>query len=145
MFFRGGNSTLLCLKVIECKNCGHQTLRQMDDINKPVFGLSVQECIELTRKIVSEELEKAQLLRKGKSKLHEDDDDVIFAETVTKITGYTIKTLYTKVSRLEIPVISRKKPLTFSRKEIMEWMRDGKPSVIDRKAQEYLFKKKIAH
>jgi hypothetical protein len=116
----------------------------MDDMNKPVFGLSVNEYIELTRKIVSEELEKVQLSRKGKSKAQEDDDDVIFADTVTKITGYTISTLYTKVSRLEIPVISRKKPLTFSRKEIMEWMRDGKPSVIDRKAQEYLFKKKIA-
>lgn len=114
----------------------------MDDLNRPVFGLSIREYDELTRKIISEELQKLLFVQKRKNA--PDDDDIIFIDGVMKITGYTKSTLYTKVSRFEIPVISRKKPLTFSRQEIMNWMRDGKPSAIDDQAQDYLFKRKIA-
>ncbi|HET6992729.1 MAG TPA: hypothetical protein VFJ43_15450 [Bacteroidia bacterium] len=114
----------------------------MDDLNRPVFGLSVREYVELNRKIISEELQK--LLFDQKKRNVPDDNDIIFLEDVMRITGYTKSTVYTKTSRFEMPVISRKKPLTFSRKEIMDWMRDGKPTVVGNQAEQYLFKKKIA-
>jgi hypothetical protein len=43
--------------------------------------------------------------------------------------------IYSKISRYEIPVLSRTRPLTFSRKAILQWMKDGKTSMMDQEAE----------
>jgi hypothetical protein len=39
-----------------------------------------------------------------------------------------------------MPVISKRRPLTFSRTDILNWFKNGKPSVIDQEANDYLSK-----
>ena len=53
--------------------------------------------------------------------------DFIYIDEVMEITAYTRKTVYSKVSKNQMPVISRGRPLTFSRKELYEWMSSGRP------------------
>ena len=53
--------------------------------------------------------------------------DFIYIDEVMEITAYTRKTVYSKVSTKQMPVISRGRPLTFSRKKLYEWMSAGRP------------------
>lgn len=57
------------------------------------------------------------------------NSDLIFIEDLKKITNYKESTIYSKVSKNQIPVISRGRPLIFSRKEILNWLQLGKPNV----------------
>jgi predicted DNA-binding transcriptional regulator AlpA len=66
--------------------------------------------------------------------------DNIYLEEAALITGYTQKTIYTKVSRREIPIVSAGRPLTFSRIQLNEWIAKGRPSIAEMIADEYLNK-----
>ena len=105
--------------------------------SQPLYTLTVGEYIELNRKTFSEEAKKL-LLDHPEEKSKEAYSDIIFMAEVMKLTGYRRATLYSKVSRFEIPVLTRKKPLSFSRKAILKWLEDGKPNVIDQEAEAYL-------
>jgi hypothetical protein len=63
-------------------------------------------------------------------------------DEVEALTNYKPATIYSKVSRFEMPCISRRTPLTFSRTAILDWIKNGKPSVIDQEANDYLNKTK---
>jgi hypothetical protein len=41
------------------------------------------------------------------------------------------KSIYSKVSRLELPSISRGRPLLFSRAELQLWMKLGRPTIAE--------------
>lgn len=103
---------------------------------KPLYSLTVGEYIELNKKVFSEEAERL-LQEKPKVVSDETPDDIIFMDDVVKLTGYKKATLYSKVCRFEIPVLSRRKPLTFSREDIIRWIHDGKPNVIDQETDNY--------
>jgi hypothetical protein len=53
--------------------------------------------------------------------------DFIYIDEVMEVAGYTRKTVYSKVSKNQMPVISRGRPLTFSRKKLYEWVSAGRP------------------
>ncbi len=103
--------------------------------SKPLYTLTVAEYVELNKKVFSEAA--ATLLEKQAEPV-EEESDIIFVDDVLKITGYSKATIYTKVCRFEIPVLSRRKPLTFSKTDILQWLRDGKPNLIDREAEDYM-------
>jgi hypothetical protein len=98
---------------------------KMIDPEAPVFGLSVRQYKELTRQIVAEEIAKVILQQNPKSPAQ--NEDTIFIVDVMRITGYKKNTVYTKVSRLQIPYLSRCRPLTFSKDAIIQWIKSGKP------------------
>jgi len=105
--------------------------------SEPLYSLTIGEYIELNQKIFSDEA--AKLLKiQANEKPKEEAPDIIFINEVMKLTGYRKTTIYSKISRSEFPVLSRGKPLTFSRQAILEWMRDGKPNLIDQKAEKYI-------
>ena len=86
----------------------------------PLLISCIQE-IQLLRKLITD-------LRLPKTDKPQDKvSDFIYLDEVMEITGYTQKTVYTKVSKNQMPVISRRRPLTFSRKELQEWMSSGRP------------------
>jgi hypothetical protein len=58
-------------------------------------------------------------------------DDTINIDEATKVTGLKEKSIYSKVSRLQIPTITRGRPLMFSRTELQLWMKIGRPTVIE--------------
>jgi hypothetical protein len=50
-------------------------------------------------------------------------------ELAMEITGYSARTIYTKVSLNEIPYLKRGKPLEFSRNQLENWMKNRRASV----------------
>ena len=109
----------------------------MSDLSKPLYSLTVGEYIELNKKAFSEEAEKIIHSKQNEAAPQKAESDIIFMDDVTKLTGYKKATLYSKVCRFEIPVLSRRKPLTFSRQAIIDWINDGKPSLIDQETDNY--------
>lgn len=61
------------------------------------------------------------------------DIDQIDINEVVHMTGYAHSTIHSKVSRNEIPVLSRNKPLSFSREKIKRWLSLDKPRLWDEK------------
>jgi hypothetical protein len=46
------------------------------------------------------------------------------------------------VSRNEIPTLSRGRPLVFSRKALENWLKEGKPTVVDMMYEDWKEKRK---
>lgn len=100
----------------------------MSDLSKPLFTLTIGQYKKLQQEILEEQV--LPTLRCKQKSDYPVEQDIIFTEEVCQLTGYTKPTLYSKVSRYEIPILSRGKPLTFSKKDILQWIKDGKPPVI---------------
>lgn len=96
---------------------------------KPLYTLTIEEFTELNRQIVRQQLQEFHFFL-GTPK-QKPDQDIIFIEEACELTGYSKPTMYSKISRYEIPVLSRGKPLTFSKEELIQWIRDGKPGVME--------------
>ncbi|WP_438710724.1 helix-turn-helix domain-containing protein [Aquimarina muelleri] len=109
----------------------------MSDLLKPLYSLTIGEYTELNKKIVKQQLQEV-LTKDGLSLISKPERDIIFVDEACQITGYSKPTLYSKICRYELPVLSRGKPLTFSRKILIQWIHDGKPSVMDPEIEDYL-------
>lgn len=92
---------------------------------KPLYSLTVDEFKALSFSIADEIRLKHQAIIEEDV---EDPRDTIFLTELVALTGYTPSTIYSKVSRGEIPVLSSGRPLTFSKSDILNWMKAGKPS-----------------
>lgn len=113
----------------------------MSQLSKPLYSLTVAEYIEVNQKIVKQQL--LELLSNNSESLQpKSDQDIIFIDEACELTGYSKPTLYSKISKYEIPVLSRGKPLTFSKKELIQWIHEGKPKTVDVEVSEYLSKKR---
>jgi predicted DNA-binding transcriptional regulator AlpA len=112
----------------------------MKDLSKPLYSLTVGEYIDLSKEAFAQEAKKLMANADGMSATSKLNNDIIFVDEVQQLTGYKKSTIYSKVCRFEMPVISKRRPLTFSRKEIINWLKVGKPSVIDQEANDYLSK-----
>ena len=98
--------------------------------------LTVKEFREMNQSLKQEK----SVARDESVKTEKEARDIIYLEEAALITGYTLKTIYTKVSRREMPIISAGRPLTFSRMQLNDWMAKGRPSIADMIANEYLNK-----
>lgn len=110
----------------------------MIDLSKPLYSLTVGEYIELNKKILKEEAQKYFPKRECSDAPVTESQDIIFLDELSALTGYRTTTLYSKVCKCEIPVLSRRRPLTFSRSEILEWLKNGKPTVIEMETRAYM-------
>ena len=110
----------------------------MSDLSKPIYSLTVGEYLELNKKIFANEADRIINNYQNKQGGHNSTKDIIFIDEVKKLTSYKKSTIYSKVCRFEMPVISKRRPLTFSRKDIIDWLKEGKPNVIDQEAKDYL-------
>jgi predicted DNA-binding transcriptional regulator AlpA len=102
-----------------------------------LIDLTVQELKEIVRDVITQEM------------LHEKSDnqneklntsDIIYLKEVSELTNLKRGTIYNKVSKMEMPSVSRSQPLSFSRKEIEEWMQSGRPTCAEAKAQSELLR-----
>lgn len=112
----------------------------MSDLSKPLYSLTVEEYIELNERTFEKVAEKIIDSYREKSNKNNFNNDNIFIDELVALTGYKKSTIYSKISRFEMPCISRRAPLTFSRVAILDWLKNGKPSVIDQEANDYLSK-----
>ena len=96
-------------------------MKTTKDQKRQLLSLSLEEFTELLRKLTTD-------LRLPKTDKPQDKvSDFIYLDEVMEITAHTRKTVYSKVSTNQMPVISRGRPLTFSRKKLYEWMSAGRP------------------
>ncbi len=100
---------------------------------RPLYSLTVEEFKELSKTIA---LDNSYLLKPDET-IQEPKSDIIYLDEVISLTGYKESTVYSKVCRKEIPVISTGRPLAFSREEILQWMKDGRPTVAEMLAIEF--------
>ncbi|MBP6091912.1 MAG: helix-turn-helix domain-containing protein, partial [Crocinitomicaceae bacterium] len=106
---------------------------QMFENQRPLYTLTVEEFKELSKTIA---LDNSYLIKPAKIS-EEPKSDIIYIDEIIQLTGYKESTIYSKVCRREIPVISSGRPLTFSREEIIQWMKDGRPTVPEMLAKEF--------
>jgi len=90
--------------------------------------LSTREAQTVFEMVLDEKLGKLERLLDKAETRKDEDSDFIDIKVVARMTGYTTSTIYSKVSRHEIPVFSRNKPLSFSRQIIKRWLLLGKPT-----------------
>lgn len=104
--------------------------------NTPLFTLTVDQFIELNTKILNQALNQLNM-----SSPKKEEQDIIFIKEASALTGYSESSIYTKASRLEIPVLCSGRPLTFSKSELIKWITMGKPTVAEMNAIELSNKK----
>jgi excisionase family DNA binding protein len=90
------------------------------------FKILCKEILEETLSRVLKEIEDDKIIPYEKKKT-----DTINVHEAAELTGFKIKTIYSKVCRGEIPTLGRGRPLVFSRRTLEKWLRDGKPKVIE--------------
>ena len=105
--------------------------------SQPLFNLTVEEFENLSRNLFAAEA-KRLLEKQDKTKQQKALPDIIFVDEIINLTGYKKSTIYSKVSRYEMPVLSRRKPLTFSREAILSWIQNGKPNLVEEEANHFL-------
>ncbi|MBT2620609.1 helix-turn-helix domain-containing protein [Chryseobacterium sp. ISL-6] len=55
-----------------------------------------------------------------------DSKDFLNIREASQLINLTVSTIYSKVSRREIPVCKKGKQLYFSKKELLDWIMDGR-------------------
>lgn len=101
---------------------------------RPLYTLTVDEFVELNRTIHLD----LKYLDPDVRKEITHVEDIIFVPDVVKLTNYKESTIYSKVCRGEMPVLSTGRPLTFSRKQLIKWIEDGRPNLAEVKMKEFL-------
>ena len=112
----------------------------MENMNKEkfLFQLSVSEFTELMNSILKEampDMIKEQMPKEEKKET--PLNDTLTLQEAASLTGFKPKSIYSKVCRLEMPALTRGRPLVFSRQELTKWMQKGRPSVVEMMAAEY--------
>jgi hypothetical protein len=101
---------------------------------RPLFTLTVEEFIELNKSI-NNDITVGDIKPKEELKQLQD---IIYIDDASQMAGYTPSTTYTKVCKREMPVVSRGRPLTFSRKGLEDWIAKGRPSIAEMIAEDYM-------
>jgi len=71
-------------------------------------------------------------------------DQLLTIQQAAELLSLTVPTMYSKVSRGELPVMKRSKRLYFSRTELLEYLKAGRKKTnaeIESEAETYLIKK----
>jgi hypothetical protein len=105
----------------------------MTDLNRPLYSLSIKEFLSLQNEDHEQKL--LGLVQKvvNDTRLdnQKEESDTVHLAGASSLTGLKEKSIYSKVSRLELPSISRGRPLLFSRAELQLWMKLGRPTVAE--------------
>ena len=102
------------------------------EIEKPIWHYSMREFLLLQKQAMESSIK--EMLSLALSSIKSDqtmNEDTIGIEEATKVTGLKEKSIYSKVSRLQIPSLTRGRPLMFSRAELQLWMKIGRPTVAE--------------
>lgn len=77
--------------------------------------------------------------------LTETTEQLLTVQQAAEFLNLTVPTIYSKVSKGELPVMKRSKRLYFSKKELIEYLKAGRKKTnaeIEAEAHEYLINKK---
>ena len=114
-----------------------------DNDKRPLFSLTIGQFNELTKRIVSEEVKKTLVQFQAAEKDIKSDFDFCGIEEACRLTNMKKATMYSKISKHEVPVSSRQRPLIFSKKQLTKWLELGRPKISSVSELEKLFKNKM--
>lgn len=92
-----------------------------------------------------ESIEKLLLSQSEKESQKEQEEKLLNVEETAVFLSLSVATIYSKVSRRELPFMKRGKRLYFSKNGLLEYLREGKVKSngeIEDQAEDYLVKKK---
>ena len=109
-----------------------KTMNTSDDFEKPLWHYSMREFLKLQKQEIEGSIKEMLTLAVSEVKSDQQEpDDTIGIEKATKVTGLKEKSIYSIVSRLQLPSLTRGRPLMFSRAELQLWMKIGRPTVAE--------------
>lgn len=103
-----------------------------ENFEKPLWHYSMREFLQLQKQEIESSMKEMLTLAVSEAKSEPPElEDTIGMDEATKVTGLKEKSIYSKVCRLEIPTITRGRPLMFSRAELQLWMKIGRPTIAE--------------
>lgn len=100
------------------------------DYDKPLWQLTMKEFLDIQKREMSKMIKEMLIEAVNETKVKEvSPNDTIDLVEAAKLTGLKPKSIYSKVSRLELPSITGGRPLVFSRAELQLWMKIGRSTV----------------
>ncbi|MBI34181.1 MAG: hypothetical protein CMP67_02330 [Flavobacteriales bacterium] len=106
----------------------------MFDLNTRIIDLTVADLKE----IIKDSIREVQNEKPNIYQIQETKSDVMYIDEVAELTKLSKNSVYSKVSKMEMPYVSRGRPLTFSRKQIEDWIMNGRPNFLEQKVDEQL-------
>ena len=103
----------------------------MNQDNKPLFTMTVTQFKELTKSLIAEEVEKLRAEIQDTNTTSSNENDICRIDEVCQITGLKKSTIYSKLSKRQMPSLTRRKPLLFSKKQLQLWITAGRPKTDD--------------
>jgi excisionase family DNA binding protein len=92
---------------------------------------------------------KRLLIEKQEQQPTDQPDQLLTIQQAAEFLYLTVPTIYSKVSKRELPVMKRSKRLYFSRTQLMEYLKEGRKksnAEIEAEADQYLTtKKRLQH
>lgn len=86
-----------------------------------------------------------RLLQQKEAAPQPEPETLLTIQEAAEFLSLTVPTMYSKVSKGELPVMKRSKRLYFSRTELLEYLKDGRKksnAEIEQEAEAYLSNKK---
>ena len=117
----------------------------MNRDDQPLFTLTVKQFSELTRSIIAEEVKQFSSQVQDLQIISENNGDICFIQDACQITGLKKSTIYSKLSKKQMPSLSRRKPLLFSKKQLQMWIIAGRPKSDDPSYINMILKKEESH
>lgn len=106
--------------------------------------LSTRNIDDFISDLANEVVKKIDLWKTKPQPQDQPQDQLLTVEQTAKFLNLTIPTIYSKVSRKELPVMKQGKRLYFSKFELIEYLKRGKKLSnyeIEQEANKYLTKK----
>ena len=100
-----------------------------DFSQRPIWQFSIGEFEARLKKMVSTLIELAvtKAFEERANLIADTSSDTLDLKKASELTGLSSSTIYSKVSRFEMPSLTRGRPLLFSKKELMSWLEAGRP------------------
>jgi excisionase family DNA binding protein len=109
----------------------------------PSFDQLPQAVALLTKEV--SELKQLLLQKRDQQQTPIPSEQLLTVQEAAEFLNLSVPTIYSKVSRGELPVMKRGKKLHFSNTELMQYLKDGRKltnSEIETEAQNYLQKRR---
>lgn len=97
------------------------------------------------RQLFRQELEAYFAIQTQRDTHQLESEQFLTIQEAAQFLSLTVPTMYSKVSKGELPVMKRSKRLYFSRVELLEYLKDGRKKSnveMEKEAKEYLMKNK---
>ena len=107
-------------------------------MEKLTFEQLPEKVSEILRKL--ENIERL-LLDKSKNQQSLKEDQLLSVKQAAEFLNLTVPTIYTKVSKRELPVMKRSKRLYFSKHELTTYLKEGRQLThveIEKRARKYI-------